>query len=153
MSLRNRLRRLEGGRGDYCPECGGSGATDSLGNPIEIEVVWEDPATEEEIQELRSWFERGMPEEEVPEDPQDEYCERCGRRTLTIIDWPDALPPRERKRLEAEMLANRGWSLDALLGKPSSQDGSSAIAQVPDYPPTGWEKLRERNRDDERRRT
>ena len=117
--LRKRLERLEGNGVHKCPECGGSGATDSPGATVEIEVVWEDPATEEEIQELRSWFERGMPEEEVAEEPEGEYCPRCGRQTLIVIDWDDAPTPRELKRLQAEMLAARGWDTSFLFESPA----------------------------------
>ena len=123
---RRRLRRLEA---EFlrasCTECGGSGATDSLGAPVEIEVVWEDPATEAEIQELRRWYEAGMPEEE-PEEPidQDEYCPRCGRQTLVVIDWHDAPSRRELRRLEAEMLARRGWDM-TFLGLEPKEEGAA----------------------------
>jgi hypothetical protein len=128
--IKRRLRALEG-NGGKCPECGGPWQP---GDPVEYEIVWEPAPTEEEIRKLRSWYEAGMPEEESPPEPEDEYCPRCGRQTLVVIDWPDALPPGELKRREAEQLARRGWSLDALLNneREAPQD------RVPDYPPEGW---------------
>jgi hypothetical protein len=118
VSLRNRIRRLETGSGPTtCPECG-------LGpnSPVEHEVEWEPAPTQAEIDELRRWYERGMPEEEIPEEPQDEYCPRCGRQTLYIIDWPDAPSRRELRRLEAEMLAARGWDTTFLFQPPAPMD-------------------------------
>jgi len=111
VSLRRRLKRLEAerGRSSACPECG---ITPNA--PIEYEVVWEDPPTQEEMRELREWYERGMPRGEEPSQPEQESqrCAQCGRWVLFVIDWPDAHAPGELRRLEAEMLARRDWNLN-----------------------------------------
>ncbi len=149
MSLRRRLERLEAARGDRCPECRFSEASE---NPS-ITVEWEPLPTEEEISDLRAWYEAfqssapalgnrtGAATEEEPEDPNfnpiahDEYCPRCGRQTLYIVDWDDAPSPRELRRLEAEMLARRGWTLPT--GEPGVEEGP-ALKLVPDYAPRSW---------------
>jgi hypothetical protein len=118
VSLRRRLERLEAARGDRCPECGLSEATNS---GIEYVVEWEPLPTEEEISDLRAWYEAfqssapalgnrtGAATEEEPEDPtpdESSVCPQCGRQTLCVVDWDDAPTPEEHRRLEARMFAH-----------------------------------------------
>ncbi len=105
--LRRRLERLEADDGgEECPECGSNPHS-----PIVVE--WEDPPTEEDIAALRKWYEQGMPPEAEEEPSSSGPCPRCGREEI-IVDWDDARRG-ELRRLEAEMMARRGWSLDGLL--------------------------------------
>jgi hypothetical protein len=131
VSLRRRLERLEAGYSDASP-CNACGFDPE--SPI-ITVEWEDPPTEEDIAALREWYEQGMPSERMSdsseEEPSRAPCPRCGREEI-IVDWDDARRA-ELRRLEAEMMARRGWTLDALL--PSQEVPQD---QVPDYAPSHW---------------
>jgi hypothetical protein len=61
--LNGRLQRLENGRPQACPECGGGEAG---GDDDTYELVWVDEAEEE-------------------------WCETCGRQTAIVVRWPDDL--------------------------------------------------------------
>jgi hypothetical protein len=60
--LNGRVQRLENGRPQACPECGGEGS----GDGDTYEVVWVDDAVEE-------------------------WCGTCGRQTAIVIRWPEDL--------------------------------------------------------------
>jgi hypothetical protein len=64
-SLNGRVQRLENGRPQACPECGGGG--DGGGNDDTYELVWVDEAEEE-------------------------WCETCGRQTAIVVRWPEDMP-------------------------------------------------------------
>jgi hypothetical protein len=59
--LNGRVERLENGRAQACPECGGGGGGDDT-----YEVVWVDEAEEE-------------------------WCETCGRQMAIVVRWPEDL--------------------------------------------------------------
>ncbi len=61
--MNGRVGRLENGRAQACPECGGG---DEFGPHDTYEIVWVD-------------------------DAEEEWCETCGRQTAIVIRWPEDL--------------------------------------------------------------
>ncbi len=68
MSLENRLRKLEGGKGAPCEECGFTGSWQG----VKYDIVWHHGEEDED---------------EGPSETQ--YCGTCGRPVHIVLTWGD----------------------------------------------------------------